>query len=146
MLVRPSWDEYYLGIAHAASARGDCTRSQVGAVIVLRTSRGHLTSLGYNGVASGEPGCLSGACPRGRLSYDQLPSTPDYSNCISTHAEKNAYWNAQFEIEFSTVYVTREPCRDCQALLFGEGIKEFIWPGGYLSEGTYYAPSPKSVL
>lgn len=131
MQLRPSWDEYYLGIAKAASLRGDCTRSQVGAVIVLRTSRGHLTSLGYNGVEAGEPGCLSGACPRGRLSYDEHPSTSDYGNCISVHAEVNAFWNAQFDIQYSDVYVTREPCLDCKTLLFDqELVSRFIWPGG----------------
>jgi dCMP deaminase len=131
--MRPSFDEYYLGIALAASARGDCTRSQVGAVIVLRTSRGHLTSLGYNGVEAGTAGCLEGACPRGRLSYGELPSNPDYSNCISTHAEINAFYNAQFDIEYSEVYVTREPCHDCKVTLFDqEYIRRFIWPGGEL--------------
>ncbi len=129
-MERPGWDEFYLGIAEAASKRGDCTRSQVGAVIVLMASDYHLTSLGYNGVGFGEPGCLSGACPRGRLSYDQLPSTSDYSNCISTHAEINAFYNARFEVEFSTVYVTREPCDDCHFFLSGEGISRFVWPGG----------------
>lgn len=129
--MRPSWDEYYLGIATAASARGDCTRSKVGAVIVLQTSNRHFVSLGYNGVDSGEPGCLSGACPRGRFTYDQLPSDQsDYSNCISTHAEVNAFYNAQFDVEFSTVYVTREPCEDCQRMLFlQERVERFVWLG-----------------
>ena len=30
----PGWDDYFLGIARAVSRRGDCTRRQVGAVLV----------------------------------------------------------------------------------------------------------------
>lgn len=62
--IRPDWDDWFLGIAQAVSARADCTRSLVGAVI----ARDHeLIQPGYNGAPPGEPGCLSaGACPRGR--------------------------------------------------------------------------------
>jgi dCMP deaminase len=131
--MRPSWDDYYLGIAQAASRRGDCTRSQVGAVIVVKLRGKHLISIGFNGVNPGEPGCLShGACPRGRFSYDELPSTSDYSNCISTHGEINAFYNATFSVDSGTVYVTRSPCTDCQDFLFREGIVRFVYPNGII--------------
>jgi len=32
--TRPSWDDWALGIAHAVATRGDCTRSQVGALLM----------------------------------------------------------------------------------------------------------------
>lgn len=130
--MRPTWDEFYLGLALAASTRADCTRSKVGAIIVLRTSRGHLTSIGYNGTYPGEPGCLEGACPRGRLTYQELESNPDYSNCIAFHAEWNAVSNAQFDIEYGDIYVTREPCTDCYIMLHQEGISRVVWPDGML--------------
>jgi dCMP deaminase len=89
MTGRPGWDEYFLGIAEAVSRRADCTRRQVGAVIVDADHR--IVSTGYNGAAAGKRGCLSGACPRGRLSYDELPhQAGGYDNCISLHAELNA--------------------------------------------------------
>jgi dCMP deaminase len=61
---RPGWDDYFLAIAEAVAARADCTRRQVGAVIV----RDHrIVATGYNGAPPGHRGCLSaGACPRGR--------------------------------------------------------------------------------
>lgn len=68
--VRPSWDEYFLGIAKAVAVRADCTRRQVGAVIV-RDNR--IVATGYNGGPSGGPSCLSGQCPRGQLDRDQMP-------------------------------------------------------------------------
>lgn len=136
--TRPSWNDYYLGIASAASLRSDCRRSKVGAVIVLRGRYGHSTSLGYVGVEPGAPGCLSGACPRGLMTYSEFPSDlSDYSNCISTHAEINAFYNAQFGVEFADVYVTRKPCDDCQLFLFREGVSAFHWPGGKIDAQSY---------
>ena len=63
---RPDWASYFLGIADAVSIRGDCTRRQVGAVLVDPETH-DLVETGYNGPPAGMPGCLSaGACPRGR--------------------------------------------------------------------------------
>jgi dCMP deaminase len=108
--VRPGWDDYFLNIAQAVSARADCTRRQVGAVIVRER---RIVSTGYNGAPSGHLGCLSdGACPRGQhfalgpfdnnfckcgnpwpcpewavpgSSYDTGPGA-----CVALHAEQNA--------------------------------------------------------
>jgi dCMP deaminase len=62
--MRPSFDEYYLGIAQAVSLRADCTRRKAGAIIV----KDHrIVGQGYNGAPPGQPGCLTAsACPRGR--------------------------------------------------------------------------------
>lgn len=66
--IRPGWDVYFLNIAVAVARRADCTRRSVGAVIV-REHR--IISTGYNGAPRGAPGCLEGACPRGR--HYQVP-------------------------------------------------------------------------
>jgi dCMP deaminase len=47
---RPDWDDYFLGIARAVAARGECVRSRVGAVLV-RDNR--IVATGYNGVPAG---------------------------------------------------------------------------------------------
>lgn len=61
---RPDWDAWAMGIAHAVSKRGDCTRRQVGAVLL---DQGHrVIGCGYNGGPSGGESCLAGECPRGR--------------------------------------------------------------------------------
>ncbi|HOQ28650.1 MAG TPA: cell division protein DedD, partial [Armatimonadota bacterium] len=71
----PGWDEYFVGIARAVAARAKCTRRQVGAVLVLGR---RIIATGYNGAAPGRPDCLQGACPRGMLSYDDVPGLGDY--------------------------------------------------------------------
>lgn len=63
-MTRPDWHEYGLNLARAAAARGDCTRRQVGAVILDAQHR--VVSVGYNGSYPGGPSCLEGQCPRGR--------------------------------------------------------------------------------
>lgn len=126
-MKRPSWDEYFLDIAQAVSTRADCTRSLVGAVLVDENHR--IVSTGYNGAPPSTPGCLTdGACPRGRLSYDDLPPEGSYGNCIANHAEYNAilYSNPE-ERSGTTLYITRRPCVGCHELILAEGIRWIIW-------------------
>lgn len=53
-----------MGIAEAVARRGDCTRRQVGAVLL---DQGHrIIGAGYNGGPKGGASCLAGECPRGR--------------------------------------------------------------------------------
>lgn len=51
---RPDWDNYFMGFALVASARGTCDRKHVGAVIVADK---HVVATGYNGSVSGLPHC-----------------------------------------------------------------------------------------
>lgn len=125
--ARPSWDDYFITIAKAVALRADCTRSKVGAVLV---DPGHrVVSVGYNGAPSGVPGCLTAsACPRGRLTLQELPPGGKYDNCIAIHAERNAIMYADVEKrKGSTLYITRRPCTGCHELILTEGIAEVIW-------------------
>jgi dCMP deaminase len=130
---RPSWDDYFLGVALAVAARGDCTRSQVGAVLVDDDSK-RILSTGYNGVERGKPGCLIGACPRGTKTYSERGPGGDYSDCIGIHAEDNLirWWvvNASLPTGPLTTYITRSPCDGCLVLLRDHRISSVVYPGG----------------
>lgn len=124
---RPDWDVYFLDIAMAVEARADCTRRQVGAVIVDADHR--ILSTGYNGAPSGKPGCLSfGACPRGRKDYDEVKALSAYDDCIAIHAEANALLYARTSLVGATIYVTCKPCNDCAKLIAGSGIVRTVFP------------------
>src|SRR5690606_35624348 len=84
--------------------RADCTRSQVGAV--LMNAQHEIRGVAYNGAPAGVPGCASsGACPRGehhsrgdgKCACGRVDPCPyaadpgsDYANCVADHAERNA--------------------------------------------------------
>jgi dCMP deaminase len=126
-MTRPTWDETWLGVAAEVAKRAACTRSQVGAVL---TADNKLTYLGYNGVPAGEVHCTDGGCPRGLLTYEQLATLTDYSNCPAFHAEYNAILKAGQKAKGGTIYVTREPCSDCYRHLMGAGVVRAVWPKG----------------
>ena len=52
---RPSWDEYFMGIAQVVAKRSNCSRRQVAAVLV-RDCR--IISTGYNGTPRGIRNCF----------------------------------------------------------------------------------------
>lgn len=127
---RPDWDTYYLNIARAVSARADCTRRKVGAIIVHGD---RIVSTGYNGAAAGKPGCLSaGACPRGRMTTQQVSPGSSYDtgpgSCIALHAEQNAILRSGLDCRGATLYITDEPCDGCARLIEGSGIARVVFP------------------
>lgn len=132
MSSRISRDEYGLRLAEAAALRADCTRRQVGAIIVARD--GSIVATGYNGLASGKPGCATaGACPRGQLSYTDQPPDVAYeeSGCRAVHAEVNAIIRAgRDRCVGNTIYVTDEPCFHCSVVIEGAGLGRVVWPSG----------------
>lgn len=120
MTDRPWWDEYFMTIARAVAARGDCSRQQVGCVLVDVDQR--IVSTGYNGTPPGDPSCLAGDCPA-------APGNgPDavYSNCIAVHAEQNAVAYADRTRNAITAYVTKAPCNMCDKLLRAAGIERIV--------------------
>ena len=127
---RPSWDEYFLGIATAVSARADCSRRKVGAILVNKHNR-HRGS-GYNGGRSKGPSCLKVECPRG-LSDVAAGSSYDTGAgaCVAIHAEQNLVMDTTMEERIGgTIYITDEPCDGCLRMLQGSGVIELIWPAG----------------
>lgn len=126
--MRPDWDDYFLGIAEAVSRRGDCSRRQVGCVIVGRDKR--IVATGYNGTVSGQSGCLDGACPRA-TSGAKPGEGYEQTACIALHAEMNAVAHAsRSETDGGIAYITAEPCYMCQKVLAAGGVFLAIWPTG----------------
>lgn len=129
----PGWDDYFLGIAAAVSARAKCTRRRVGAVLTIDH---RIIATGYNGAAPGEPDCLQGACPRGQLGYDEVPGLGDYDRpgtvgfCIAIHAEVNALLFATRDTKGATAYLTDPPCPGCRKALAAAGVVRAVWPEG----------------
>lgn len=127
---RPSWDEWGLLLAREVSLRADCSRRQVGAVIMNRDHG--IVATGYNGAPSGEPGCLtSGACPRGRSSVAPGSSyDTGVGSCIALHAEQNAVIRASWaDMVGATMYVTDWPCDGCTRMLAGTPIDRVVHRG-----------------
>ncbi|MCL1838473.1 MAG: deaminase [Propionibacteriaceae bacterium] len=134
----PGWDEYFLGIATAVAARAKCLRRKVGVVLVLEK---RIIATGYNGAPPGKPDCLEGACPRGRLSYDEVPELGDYDRpgtpgfCIAIHAEVNALLFATRDTKGAIAYITDPPCPGCRKALAAAGVVRAVWPAGEYDSG-----------
>jgi len=138
---RPSWDEYFMNLAHLAATRSTCNRGVpvkyakdrkgVGAVIA-----GDKVTLatGYNGSARGLDHC------------DEVGHEIVEGHCIRTvHAEANAVASAAkrgVAIDGATVYSTASPCYDCFKLLINCGVKRVVCGSFY---GSRYGASDKVV-
>lgn len=125
---RPSSDAGWLLVAEAVAARADCRRRQIGAVIVDKDDR--IVSTGRNGGPPKGPSCLAGECPRGLITYDDLPPDSSYDSgiglCIAVHAEANAIiFGDPGRMRGGTIYISCPvpPCLGCQRLIDGMGLK-----------------------
>jgi dCMP deaminase len=147
--TRPGWNEYFINIAKAVSARAACLRRKYGAVI---TKDNIIVSTGYNGAPAGMKDCLeAGKCTRKEL---QIPHGERYELCHSVHAEANAIIRASGdELKGSIIYVSgadhgageclSEPCMMCKRMILNSQIKKVVFSDG---NGKYHIISPKDWL
>lgn len=106
----PGWNEYFMQLAFAASARSKDPNTQVGAVITDRDHR--IISIGYNGFA------------------DKAQETPGlwHDDCKDQHvihAEVNAIANAAragVSTQKSVMYITLPPCLPCARIVAAAGV------------------------
>ena len=131
---RPDWDSYFLGIAKAVSARADCRRRKVGAILVVDR---RIAATGYNGAESGGPSCLAGQCPRGQSNVDPGSSyDTGVGSCISTHAEANCLLYSRYDdARGGTLYITDAPCDGCARLIRSAGVVRVVTPEGDINMG-----------
>lgn len=126
--IRPSWDEYFMEMAHLVAKRSTCLRRSVGAVIVKDK---RILSTGYNGAPSGLEHCLDTFCLRQKL---KIPSGERHELCRALHAEQNALIQASLygiSLKGSILYSTIQPCVICAKMLINAGIKEVVISDGY---------------
>ncbi|UCD09320.1 MAG: cytidine/deoxycytidylate deaminase family protein [Dehalococcoidales bacterium] len=122
--ARPSWDDYFLELADAASRRATCDRGKSGCVIVHDKQ---VLATGYVGSPAGLPHCDE----VGHLMKKVIQENGEISeHCVRTvHAEQNAICQAAkrgISIEGATFYQRMTPCRTCAMMLVNCGIKKIV--------------------
>lgn len=113
---RPTWDEYFLGMARMVATRATCPRRSVGCVIVDPNSK-NILSTGYNGAPKGTRHCGD--------SCENVPSGSSYEKCRAVHAELNAIISAAnngVKISGAEMYLTTTPCVFCSRAIINAGI------------------------
>lgn len=126
--LRPSWDDYFLGIAQVVALRSNCMKRKVAAVIV-RDKR--IISTGYNGTPRGVTNCNEGGCPRCNA-FEK--SGAALTECYCSHAEENAIVQAAYHgvsIKDGSLYTTFSPCLICTKMIINSGIAEVIFNARY---------------
>lgn len=111
MSDRPSWGDYFLGLAAHVATRATCPRLHVGTVL---TRDGVVKACGYNGSTAGATHCSDEGC----LVVD--------GHCARTlHSEANAVAQAARDgvrLAGTTAWVSHRPCWPCVKLLANSGI------------------------
>jgi dCMP deaminase len=128
MEARPSYDEYFMEMAHVVAKRSTCLRRKVGAILVKDK---HILSTGYNGAPKGLKHCSETGCLRENLN---IPSGERHELCRGLHAEQNAVIQAAVfgvSIKGSVLYCTNTPCVVCVKMLINAGVTEIIYAGDY---------------
>jgi dCMP deaminase len=130
-IMRPSFQEYFMGLAKHASSRSNCIRAQVGSVIV--DSNNKVKSTGYNGTPSGVISCLEkGFCYR---KENNIQSGTMYETCQAIHAEMNAIIQAGEGLcREGSIYIFghNQVCIMCKRFIIQAGIRDI-----YLQKEEY---------
>ena len=129
--MRPSWDEYFMQLAHQVATRSTCLRRHVGSVIVRDK---HILATGYNGAPSGLEHCDVVGCLREQMG---IPSGQRQEICRGLHAEQNAIIQAALHgvsTKGATIYVTHQPCITCAKMIINAGIVRVVCASSYPDE------------
>lgn len=122
--IRPSWDEYFIGMANYVGTRATCDRGRSGSVIVKDK---RVISTGYVGSPPGLPHCDDVGHEMHKILNEKGPDT---MHCIRTaHAEQNAIAQASrfgVSLEGSTIYCKMVPCYACAKLVITAGIRRVV--------------------
>ena len=121
---RPSWDDYFIEVAHAISKRATCDRGRSGCVIARDNQ---LLVTGYVGSPVGLPHCDDVGHQMKKVVHEDGRVT---QHCVRTvHAEQNAICQAAkrgISIDGATLYCRMTPCRTCAMLIINSGIRRVV--------------------
>jgi len=122
--IRPSWDQYFMQIAHTVSERATCDRGRSGCVIVRDKQ---ILVTGYVGSPRGLPHCDEVGHLMKKVLHEDGRIT---QHCMRTvHAEQNAICQAArlgIPLEKATLYCRMTPCRTCAMLIINCGIVRVV--------------------
>lgn len=114
MSSQATWDEYFMGIAHAVSLKSEDGSNKIGAVIVGCSNE--ILATGYNGF------------PRG-IRHDQDKQVRPLKYTYFEHAERNAIYNAAragTKTNNSTMYCLWPPCTSCARAVIQAGVVRVV--------------------
>jgi dCMP deaminase len=117
--MRPNWNEYFIGLAHAVAMRSHDIQTKHGCVITDKDNR--ILGVGYNGFPKG-------------LDDSKLPNTRPDKYPWMIHAERNALSNCTIRPDNGIAYITGQSCNDCIMALWQEGITKVVMSD---SHGTH---------
>ncbi len=117
--MRPTWNNYFLGLAKVVSQRSHDIHTQHGCIITDRNNR--ILGVGYNGF------------PRG-MDDSSLPTSRPEKYQWMVHAERNALSNCVVRPDNGIAYVTGQSCCDCIMALWQEGVTKVVMAD---SHGTH---------
>lgn len=136
-MSRPSWEDYYINLALAASLRSTCIRRKYGSIIVKDN---RIIGTGYNGSARGDVNCIDARrCTREELN---IPAGERYEECLAVHAENNAIINSNpGDLVCATIYVagtnykdgsyaSAKPCKMCARAIKNARIANVVYLDG----------------
>jgi len=123
-IKRPSWDEYFMGVADTVSQRATCDRGRSGCVIVRDKQ---ILVTGYVGSPMGLPHCDEVGHLFKQVTHGDGRVT---NHCMRTvHAEQNAICQAArrgISLDKGTLYCRMTPCRTCAMLIINCGIVRVV--------------------
>lgn len=126
--TRPSWDAYFMHLAHIIATRSNCIRGSVGAIIVKDK---RVITTGYNGAPSGVKDCDEGGCQRcSDRENGTIKPKERKDRCICVCAEQNAIFQAALHgmsTQGTTIYATVSPCLVCTRAIINSGVKEVVY-------------------
>lgn len=107
------WTFRFLALALFVSKFSKDPSTQVGAVLVK--DKNNFISFGYNGL------------PKTMDDDPKILNIREEKYKHILHAEENAIYNSNTNVEGATLFVTNPPCLHCTSVLAQNGIKEVVY-------------------